>query len=175
MSVHEIANAFLTSDDTIAKRIYRAKEKIRNEGIQLEVPPPASMLQRLEAVLQTLYLLFNEGYNSSHPDKLIREDLCENAIRLCHLLTQHAVNAHSTVKALLALMCFQSSRLQSRIDEHGSIITLKYQDRATWNRQLIQKGFDYLDEATESDSFFGLSFRSSDRLATFGRSFVRTN
>ena len=153
MSVHEIANAFLTSDETIAKRIYRAKEKIRNEGIKLEVPPPTLMLQRLEAVLQTLYLLFNEGYNSSHPDKLIREDLCENAMRLCHLLTQHSGINNSSIKALLALMCFQSSRLQSRIDERGSIITLKYQDRSTWNRQLIQKGFDYLDEATESDNF----------------------
>jgi RNA polymerase sigma-70 factor (ECF subfamily) len=153
MSVHEIANAFLTSDDTITKRIYRAKEKIRHEKIELEVPSQASLMLRLESVLRSLYLLFNEGYNSSHPDKLIRDDLCEEAMRLCHLLTQNTLTNHPQVKALLALMCFQSSRLQSRVDDKGNIITLKYQDRKTWNGQLIQKGFDYLDQAAEGDTF----------------------
>ncbi|HRI20316.1 MAG TPA: sigma-70 family RNA polymerase sigma factor [Panacibacter sp.] len=153
MGVHEIAQAFLTTDETISKRIYRAKEKIRNEKIKLEVPAHTSLTERLETVLHTLYLLFNEGYNSSHIDKLIRDDLCEDAMRLCHLLTQQQLTSQPSVKALLSLMCFQSSRLMSRIDEKGNIITLKYQDRATWNMQLIQKGFDYLDEAAEGNHF----------------------
>ncbi|CAN5291935.1 sigma-70 family RNA polymerase sigma factor [soil metagenome] len=153
MCVHEIANAFLTSDDTITKRIYRAKEKIRHEKISMEVPSAALFVSRLDSVLHSLYLLFNEGYNSSHTDKLIRDDLCENAMRLCHILTQHIYTNHASAKALLALMCFQASRLQCRVDDKGNIITLKYQDRQAWNRQLIQKGFDYLEEATEDDSF----------------------
>ena len=153
MGVHEIAHAFLTTDDTITKRIYRAKEKIRNEKIALEVPSNTSLTERLETVLHTLYLLFNEGYNSTHTDKLIRDDLCEDAMRLCHLLIQNPITNQPAAKALLSLMCFQSSRLQSRVDDNGNIITLKYQDRVTWNRHLIQKGFDYLDEAAEGDHF----------------------
>ncbi|MEP7318190.1 MAG: sigma-70 family RNA polymerase sigma factor [Panacibacter sp.] len=153
MSVHEIAGAFLTTDDTITKRIYRAKEKIRSENIEMEVPANNLLAERLETVLHTLYLLFNEGYNSSHPDQLIRDDLCEDAMRLCHLLTQLQVTNQPAAKALLALMCFQSSRLQSRMDDKGNIITLKYQNRVEWNRQLIQKGFDYLDAAAEGNTF----------------------
>lgn len=153
LSVHEIGNAFLTGDDAITKRIYRAKEKIRKEKIQLEVPHSNALKSRLEAVLQSLYLLFNEGYNSSHPDKLIREDLCEAAMRLCHLLTLQTVTNLPETKALLALMCFQSSRFQSRVDDKGNIIILKYQDRRLWNRAFIQRGFGYLDAAAEGNHF----------------------
>jgi predicted RNA polymerase sigma factor len=99
-----------------------------------------------------LYLLFNEGYNSSHPDELIRKDICAEAMRLCHLLTQQSMINRPESNALLALMCFQSSRLQSRLDENGGIITLKYQVRSTWNSGLIQKGKDYLDRAAEGNT-----------------------
>src|SRR6476659_8917840 len=93
LSVNEIARAFLTNEETISKRIYRAKEKIRTESIGLEVPDPDELEHRVDAVLKSLYLLFNEGYNSSHPEKLIRQDLCQEAMRLCQLLTQHPVTA----------------------------------------------------------------------------------
>jgi RNA polymerase sigma-70 factor (ECF subfamily) len=108
-----------------------------------EIPP------RLNAVLRTLYLLFNEGYNSSHPEQLIREDLCREAMRLCHLLTNKKITAYPRVKALLSLMCFQASRFPARLDDKGNIIVLKYQDRSKWYRPLIQKGFEYLDAAAE--------------------------
>lgn len=153
LSVHEIANAFLTNDDAVTKRIYRAKEKIKQEKIELEVPHANAINSRLEAVLQSLYLLFNEGYNSSHPNKLIREDLCEASMRLCHLLTEQSFTNLPETKALLSLMCFQSSRFQSRVDDKGNIIILKYQDRTLWNRALIQRGFDYLDAAAEGNHF----------------------
>ncbi len=149
LSVGEIAKAFLTNDETIAKRIYRAKEKIKTEQIELEVPQGKELATRLNAVLQTLYLLFNEGYNSSHPEQLIREDLCAEAMRLCHLLTEQKMTAFPRVSALLSLMCFQSSRLTARLDDKGHIIIMKYQDRSKWYRPLIQKGFDYLDAAAE--------------------------
>src|SRR4030095_13493601 len=127
-SVQEIAKAFLTNEETISKRIYRAKEKIISEKIDLNVPQGHELPQRLDVVLKSLYLLFNEGYNSSHPDKLIREDLCEEAARLTYLLTLQSITNLSRVNALLSLMCFQASRLQARIDDKGNIVLLKYQD-----------------------------------------------
>lgn len=151
LSVMEISRAFLTNEETIAKRIYRAKEKIIQDKIQLEVPSAAQLTPRLEIVLNVLYLMFNEGYNSSHPDELIRKDICAEAMRLCHLLTHHPATNLPVSNALLALMCFQSSRLMSRIGHEGNIITLKYQDRSTWNHALIRKGSDYLDIAVESN------------------------
>ncbi len=149
LSVTEIANAFLTTDETIAKRIYRAKEKIKSESIELETPEGDDLQGRLDAVLKSLYLLFNEGYNSSQPDHLIREDLCEEAMRLCFLLTQHPLTRFPRTNALYSLFCFQASRLRTRLDKNGNIIILKFQDRSKWDQQLIQKGFDHLDMAAE--------------------------
>ena len=149
LSTAEIAKAFLTTDDTITKRIYRAKEKIKAEGIELEVPSGDQLPARINAVLKSLYLLFNEGYNSSHPEQLLREELCHEAMRLCLLLAQHPVAGFPRVNALLALMCFQASRFATRLDENNTIVLLKYQDRSKWSRPLIQKGFDYLDKAAE--------------------------
>lgn len=149
LNVKEIAKSFLTNDETISKRIYRAKEKIKAEKIELEVPYGTELPGRTDSVLKSLYLLFNEGYNSSHPEKLIREDLCEEAMRLCLLLTQHKLTNYPRSRALLSLMCFQSSRLNARLDDKQNIVLLKYQDRGKWHLPLIQKGFDYLDSAAE--------------------------
>jgi RNA polymerase sigma factor (sigma-70 family) len=114
LSVGEIANAFLTSEETIAKRIYRAKEKIKEEKIKLEPPGLFELPHRLDSVLHVLYLLFNEGYHSSHSDTLIREDLCEEAMRLTFLLAQHKATGFPKVNALMALMCLQCSRFAAR-------------------------------------------------------------
>lgn len=151
LSVGEIARAFLTNEETIAKRIYRAKEKFRSENIELELPPDEELPHRLDGVLQSLYLLFSEGYNSSHPDYLIREDLCEEAIRLAYFLTLNSSTNQPRTNALLSLMCFQASRLRARLDDKGNIILLKYQDRSKWYHPLMKKGFTYLDEAFAHD------------------------
>ena len=148
LSVSEIAKAYLSNDENIAKKIYRAKEKIKTEKIELDVPQGKELSKRTDAVLKVLYLLFNEGYNSSHPDLLIRDDLCIEAMRLCYLLSEQMVSRSSRVLALLALMCFQSSRLNTRVDDKGNIILLKYQDRRKWDQELIQRGFHYIDTAT---------------------------
>jgi RNA polymerase sigma factor (sigma-70 family) len=153
LSIQEISKAYLASDETIAKRIYRAKEKFLHDKIELEVPPATQLQPRIEIVLNVLYAMFNEGYNSSHPDELIRKDICAEAMRLCHLLTLQSQTNTPAAKALLALLCFQSSRFIARIDDRGNIITLKYQDRSSWNRALIKKGMDYLDEATEGNAY----------------------
>jgi len=149
LSVNEISKAFLTTEETIAKRIYRAKEKIKTEKIQLDVPQNTELSSRVDAVLKSLYLLFNEGYKSSGSDELIREDLCEEAMRLCFLVTQHSLTAFPRSKALLALMCFQASRLDARLDDKNNIILLKHQDRSKWNRSLMSKGFELMEEAAE--------------------------
>ncbi len=149
LSVSEISKAFLTTEETITKRIYRAKEKIKTEKIELDVPQNNELSARTDTVLKSLYLLFNEGYKSSHPDNLIREDLCEEAMRLCFLLTQHPLTDYPRSKALLALMCFQASRLDARLDDNNNIILLKNQDRSKWNRSLMSKGFELMEESTE--------------------------
>tara|TARA_Y100001972_G_scaffold113520_1_gene148311 strand:- start:1146 stop:2408 length:1263 start_codon:yes stop_codon:yes gene_type:complete len=149
LSTSEIASAFLTSEDTITKRIYRAKEKFKTEDIQMSVPQGEALPKRLEAVLKSLYLLFREGYHSSHPDQLIREDLCQEAMRLCFILTEHTLTSKPSSHALMALMCFQASRLKARLDDNGHIVLIRYQDRSKWYQPLINKGFQYLERASE--------------------------
>jgi RNA polymerase sigma-70 factor (ECF subfamily) len=176
LSVNEISKAFLTTEETIAKRIYRAKEKIKAEKIELEVPQNSELSTRVDTVLKSLYLLFNEGYKSANPDKLIREDLCEEAMRLCFLLTQHSLTALPRAKALLALMCLQASRLDARLDDKNNIILLKHQDRSKWNRSLISKGFELLEESTEpfEVSAYHLEAAIASQHAA-ARSFEQTN
>jgi RNA polymerase sigma factor (sigma-70 family) len=152
LSVSEIAKAFLTNDETITKRLYRAREKIREENIALEVPVGKMLNERLEAVWHTLYLLFSEGYNSSQADHFIRQELCEEAMRLCLLLTRDEKTKLPQSSALLALMCFQASRENARTDHDGEIILLKDQDRSMWNRELMTKGFEYLHLASADGS-----------------------
>ena len=152
LSVAEIAGAFLKDEEAMSKRIYRAKEKIRAENIELELPSIHQLPQRLDAVLHCLYLLFNEGYNSSHTQQLIREELCEEAMRMAYMLTQTPLTNLPRTNALLALFCFQASRLRARLNEGGNIILLKYQDRSKWYQPLIKKGFCFLEEATQKET-----------------------
>lgn len=151
LSVHEIAKAFMTSDENIAKRIYRAKEKLREEDILNEPLTEGELTGRLEQVLRTLYLLFNEGYYSSNPTLYIREDLCAEAMRLTYLLLQHEPTRLPQVKALLALMCLQASRFPARADDRNQIILLERQDRTRWNKDLINRGLTWLNEAATGD------------------------
>ena len=153
LSISEIANSFLTNEETITKRLFRAREKIREEKISLEAPVPSAVPGRMDAVLHTLYLLFSEGYNSSHPDRLIRHELCEEAVRLCHLIVNNPVTTAPKAKALLALMCFQASREEARLAEDGSIILLQDQDRSKWSQPLIERGKVYLEQSAEGDMF----------------------
>jgi RNA polymerase sigma-70 factor (ECF subfamily) len=143
LSAAEIARALLTSEDTINKRLYRAKERIRTENIVLEVPRSKELTVRLEAVLKIIYLIFNEGYSSSHPDYLIRQDLCEDAIRICLLLTGNALTNLPKTNALMALMCFQVARFPARLDKDGTIILLKDQDRSLWNKFMTSRAYQF--------------------------------
>lgn len=143
LSAAEIARAFLTSEDTVNKRLYRAKEKIRNEQIAIEVPHAKELSVRLEAVLKTIYLIFNEGYSSSHPDHLIRHDLCEEAIRIGLLLTRNTRTNLPQTNALLALMCFQTARFPARLDDKGAIVLLRDQNRGLWDKFMTARAYEF--------------------------------
>ncbi len=176
LSSKEIGNAFLSSEDTIQKRLYRTKEKIKEERISLEYPGADSMPVRLDTVLKALYLLFNEGYNSSHPEKLIRDDLCEEAIRLTLLLTENPKTNLPQTNALLALMCFQASRFGARLDDKGFMVLLKDQDRTHWNKFLIQRGNEYLNSAAEGDMIHEYHFEAAiASLHANAKSYEETN
>ena len=152
LSIAEIAGAFLTSADTINKRLYRARERIREGVVQLEVPSGPQLTARLAGVLRSLYLLFNEGYHSAHPDQLIRQELCAEALRLTRLLTDSPRTSQPETFALLALLCFQASRFEARTTELGAIVLLADQDRRRWNQGLIAQGLRCLGRAAAGDT-----------------------
>ncbi len=147
LSIQEIAGAFLTAPATVEKRLYRAKERVRQGEIPLAVPAGPQLPPRLDAVLRSLYLLFNEGYTSSHPDTFIRQELCAEAMRLVHLLTQYPRTAGTTAYALLALLCFQAARFPARTDDAGDMLLLPNQNRSLYNPDLMQRGQYYLNQA----------------------------
>lgn len=149
--VPEIARALVSGEDAIRKRIYRAKEYIREHAIRLEIPAGISLQNRLDSVYTILYLLFNEGYNSMKADELIRYDLCAEAMRLCKILSEHQAGSKPATWALLSLMCFQASRFDSRQGEDQSIILLDRQDRSKWDRELIALGNRYLNMSATGD------------------------
>ena len=146
-SAAEIAKAFLTTEAAIAKRLTRTRQKIRELRIPFEIPSGEEFSIRLDGVLQTLYLLFNEGYKASSGESLVREDLCYEAIRLATLLAEHPVAKQPRTQALVALMLLNAARLPARVDAEGNILRLKEQDRSNWNRNMISRGIFHLGQA----------------------------
>ncbi len=151
LSTKEIAAAFLQPEDTISKRIFRAKEKIRLDKLLLQVPTGEALSPRLDAVLQAIYLLFNEGYKSSAESSVIRPDLCREALRLGSLLASHPNGNLPRTHALQALMCFQGSRLETRLNDAGQIVLLENQDRSRWNQALIGLGYAHFHDANQGN------------------------
>lgn len=150
--IEEIADAFLTNKETINKRLLRAREKIREEKIPIELPPPGEIDKRLKAVLTTIYLLFNEGYYSVSQNKTIRRDLCHEAMRLCTMLVENEATCKPSVNALLSLMCFHASRLDARLNENGELVLYDEQDDSLWNTDLVSKGEYFLKRAAGGDN-----------------------
>ncbi|HEY2726031.1 MAG TPA: sigma-70 family RNA polymerase sigma factor, partial [Parafilimonas sp.] len=150
--IDEIANAFLSNKETINKRLFRAKEKLRTEKVEIEFPPATEINKRLETVLTTLYLLFNEGYYSESSDTILRDDLCLEAMRLSYLLIENEQTNQPQVNALFSLMCFHASRFAARKNENGEIILYEDQDENLWNKELIEKGAYYLNQSSHGNS-----------------------
>lgn len=147
----EIARAFLSSEAAIEKQLTRTKQRIAEAGLGFELPVGAALAPRLEGVLAALYLLFNEGYKASAGDRLLREELCAEAIRLMSLLVGHPVGDTPRSHALLALMLLTAARFPSRLDEHGDLLRLDDQDRTKWDQSLIARGLVALAAAAQGN------------------------
>lgn len=143
--IDEIADAFLADKDTINKRLFRARQKLREENVKISLPAETELDDRLQAVLRTIYLFFNEGYFSESQNKTLRKDVCFEAIRLCHMLVQDAVTNKPDANALLSLMCFHASRFDARLDEKGEQILYEEQDTSRWDTDLISRGTYFLN------------------------------
>jgi RNA polymerase sigma-70 factor (ECF subfamily) len=150
-SVSEIAHALLATEDSIEKRLGRARKLFRNSGTHVEVASAADIPQRLEAIYQAIYLLFSEGYHGSQSEVTVREELCLEAIRLALLVSEHHEGRKPKTYALLALMCLHAARLSGRMDDVGGLVQLEAQDRSKWDHDLMAKGFQFLEMAAEGE------------------------
>ncbi|MBI3232910.1 MAG: RNA polymerase subunit sigma [Bacteroidetes bacterium] len=145
--IEEIAAAFLTNKETIYKRLNRAKEKLRNEKVRIELPNKSEIKNRLENVLTTIYLLFSEGYHSSSQNQTLRREFCIEAMRLNLMLIENELTNSPAANALLSLMCFHASRFDARFNQQGEMVLYEDQDTKLWNNELIQRGEYYLNKA----------------------------
>lgn len=150
-SIPEIAKAFLTNEETINKRLVRARKKIREDEIPFEIPKGSELEKRLQTVLESIFLLFNEGYSASKGNDIIRYELCEEAIRLAYIITgSETIQQKGNVFALLSLMYLNASRFKARQDGEGNLLTMEEQDRSLWDKRMIDIGINYLNQATKN-------------------------
>jgi len=150
-STGEIARAFLTTESAIEKQLTRTKQRIRDANIGFVIPEGPDLDGRLDGVLAALYLLFNEGYKASAGERLLREELCREAVRLTSLLIVHPAGRTPRSHALLALMLLTAGRFPSRLDEQGALLKLDDQDRSKWDQTLIERGLLELTDAAQGN------------------------
>jgi RNA polymerase sigma-70 factor, ECF subfamily len=159
LTTEEIAHAFLLAPPALAQRIVRAKAKIRDAGIPYQIPEVEQLPARLEAVLQVIYLVFNEGYSASSGDSLTRADLSGEAIRLGRLLFE--LLPEPEVAGLLGLMLLAESRRAARTTPDGELVLLDEQDRSRWNRGQIEEGVALVERALSSRRFGGYTLQAA--------------
>lgn len=154
-STREIALRLLTSEENVYKRLSRARDRLREIGPSLDTPLPPVLQARRGAVLQMVYLLFNEGYSSATPDRLIRRELCDEAMRLGRLIVEHPASASASAEgdALMALMLLHAARFEARVDGNGGLLLLEDQDRSRWDVALIHEGLKWLERAARGEVF----------------------
>ena len=150
-STKEIASALLVKEETIKKRLIRARKTIAENNIKFDFPHPNELPKRLARVMEVIYLTFNEGFHSNNKKQLIRKDLCGEAVRLCQLLLRKKPYRSGRLYALFALLCFHASRLESKINDENEIIDLQHQDRTKWYLPLIAIGNNAMTKAMEYD------------------------
>ena len=161
--IDEIAEAFLSNKETINKRLFRAKEKLRIEKVKMEMPPENELLPRLDNVLHIIYLLFNEGYYSQTQNQVLRKELCIEAMRLAINLTEYEKTNLPKTNALIALMCFHASRFTARETNEDDIVLYEQQDESLWDQDLIQQGIYYLNLSAEGNEIS--SYHLESRIA----------
>lgn len=149
--VPEIARAFLAKEATIAQRLVRAKHKIREIRPAFAVPSPDELPEALDAVLEVLYALFNEGHTAGRGEELVRRDVCLEAIRLARLVAEHPALDTPKAHALAALLLLQGARLDTRVDADGHLLLLEHQDRSRWDRGMLTAGFAHLERSGQGD------------------------
>jgi RNA polymerase sigma factor (sigma-70 family) len=150
--IEKIAHAFLSNKETINKRLFRAKEKLREAQVKMEFPAESGLKIRLQPVLTTLYLLFNEGYYSETENEILRKELCEEAMRLIKMLLNYPLTNKPEVNALFALMCFQASRFDARKDKNGEVVLYNDQDDSLWDKELISAAALHLTAAAHGNN-----------------------
>ena len=155
-SVEEIARAFLATGEAIAQRLVRAKARLRELDVEFAIPAGAKLAERMPSVLRTIYLLFNEGYSASEGDRLIRQDVCEEALRLAELVAWHPVASSPEAHALAALILFQHARHRARVAPDGTPILLEEQDRRLWDHAMIARGFQHLGASRNDEALTAL-------------------
>jgi RNA polymerase sigma-70 factor (ECF subfamily) len=160
LTTEEIARAFLVPLPTMAQRLVRAKQKIREAQIPYRVPPLLELTERFEAVMLVVYLVFNEGYSASSGDAAIRRELCAEAIRLARLTCQ-LLPGQNEARALLALMLLHDSRRAARVDGDGELVLLEEQDRSLWNRDEIREGLELVESALRGGAAGGYALQAA--------------
>ena len=161
LSASEIATSLLSTTESIKKSLQRARKSIADNQVKFEIPKGDDLKKRLDRVHEVIYLIFNEGYHSINKSVLIRDELCKEAMRLAKILTDHKYSHNADSMALMALMCFHSARLPSRLDAHNQIIPLAEQDRTKWLKALIYKGNRYMTEAVETHEYSSYHYEAA--------------
>ncbi|TYP70414.1 RNA polymerase sigma factor [Aquimarina intermedia] len=152
-SSKEIASALLTKEETVKKRLSRARKAILHSNLTFDIPQGKALPFRLETVMQVIYLIFKEGFHSNKKEILIREELCGEAMRLCQILLKNKNIRTSEVYALFALFCFHAARLSSKLSVTNELLDLEHQDRSTWHFPLISLGNSIMNKAVDTDEF----------------------
>jgi RNA polymerase sigma factor (sigma-70 family) len=164
--IDEIAEAFFTTKETVNKRLFRAKEKLRTENVTMEMPRSEDeLVKRLDNVLHILYLLFNEGYYSRTQNRVLRKDLCYEALQLVLTLTEYEPTNRPKTNALIALMCFHASRFDARLADGDSMVLYEEQNELLWNQELIQRGIYFLHQSMEGNEIS--SYHLEARIASW--------
>lgn len=157
----EIARAYLSTPEAVMQRLVRAKRKIGALALSFEIPEGPQLTQRLPALIQAIYLLFNGGYTSGEGEALMARALCAEALRLATLLTEHPATATGECHALAALICFHHARADARTGEEGGLILLAEQDRDLWDHALVRRGYAHLQRAMSSDALTALHLEAA--------------
>jgi RNA polymerase sigma factor (sigma-70 family) len=160
-STKEIAAALLLKDETVKKRLSRARKTISERDLRFEIPTGAQLKGRLDRALSAVYLIFNEGFHSAQQEQLIRKDLCAEAVRLVKIILNHPSTNHPNAHALFALFCFHSARLDSKVNEKNEVVSLKDQDRSIWNQDLIYLGNAAMYKAVETEVYSAYHFEAA--------------
>ncbi len=161
LTTKEIASAILTKEETVKKRLSRARKVIQKENISFKIPVGRELMERLDSVHEVLYLIFNEGFHSNRADILVRKELCGEAIRLCKMVLKNKLTRTDEGYALFALMCFHAARLDSKTNDKGEIIDLRNQDRSLWYFPLIRLGNDAMNRAVANNFFSHYHYEAS--------------